>query len=148
MSRSTVHAPTVNVVAAAQITVVYSIVYFVTMLNQVVMKKRLHRKLGKSFDRYHSLEMRNADRLTGNFLEWTLLFLGPVWSMAMTDAFSDMSKKLAWMYVGLRMLYVGLSLKYGVNEQGNNVPLWVSTFPSYMCLLYLLVAAIQGVFKN
>jgi uncharacterized MAPEG superfamily protein len=148
MSLSSAYAPTVGIFAAARITLVYSTIYSVTMVNQVVSKKMLHRKLGKSFDRYNSLEMRNADRLTGNFLEWTPLFLSPLWSMAMTETFSDVSQTMAWTYLGLRMLYVGLSFKYGVNEQGHNVSLWASTLPSYICLIYLLVAATQGVFKN
>jgi hypothetical protein len=64
----------------------------------------LHRKLGKSFDRYNSLNMRDADRLTGNFLGWTPLFLGPLWSMAMTETFSDVSQIMAWKYLEPRML--------------------------------------------
>lgn len=145
MSLLSVH-PSKNISTAAQITVVYTTIYSMTVLNQVVHKKRLHRKLGEKFDRYNSVEMRHADRLTGNFLEWTIVFLGPLWSMAMTDTLSDMSRTMAWTYLGLRMLYVGLSFKHGVNEQGHNVSLWASTFPSYICLLYLLMAAIQGVF--
>ncbi|KAG7344935.1 MAPEG family protein [Nitzschia inconspicua] len=146
MSLSSVHPISGSIAAAAQITVVYTGLYSVTILNQVVTKKRLHRKLGDKFDRYSSLEMRNVDRLTGNFLEWTIVFLGPLWSMALTDTLSDTSQLIAWTYVGLRLLYTGLSLKYGVNGQGNNKPLWISTFPSYVCLLYMLGAAIQGVF--
>jgi hypothetical protein len=59
---------------------------------------------------------------------------------------SDTSIAMGWTYIGLRLLYVGLSVKYGVNEHGHNKPLWASTLPSYVCLLYLLGAAIQGVF--
>jgi uncharacterized membrane protein len=146
MSLSSIHATSSSITAAARITMVYTGLYTMTMMNQVVTKKRLHRKLGDKFDRYGSFEMRNADRLTGNFLEWSIVFLGPLWSMAMTDTLSDMSLNTAWAYLGLRLIYVGLSLRYGVNEHGSNKPLWASTLPSYVCLIYMIVAAAQGVF--
>ena len=136
-----------SLLTAAKITVAYTTLYSMTMLNQVVQKKRLLTKYGKSFDRYSSTEMRDADRLTGNFMEWSLIFLGPLWSLAAMEALSATSILMAWTYVGLRVLYLGLSIQYGVNEQGLNKPLWLSTFPSYICLSYILFASIGAVMK-
>ena len=133
--------------AAARITIAYTTLYSLTMLNQVVQKKRLLQKYGKKFDRYSSAEMRDADRLTGNFLEWNLIFLGPLWCLAAMGSLSDASIVMAWTYVGLRVLYFGLSIQYGVNGQGLNKPLWLSTFPSYICLFYILFAGIGAVLK-
>lgn len=134
---------------AAQITVGYCGLYSLTLFNQFVNKKRLHRQAkqeGKVFERYTSPAMLPYDRLTANFVEWMPVFLGPLWSMAATGTLSDHSVAVAWGYVGLRALYFGLIMKFGVNISGQNVPLWISTFPGYGCLFYLLVAAVKGVF--
>jgi uncharacterized MAPEG superfamily protein len=139
-----------SLLTAAKITVAYSTIYSLTMLNQVVQKKRLYKKYASknnSFDRYNSVEMRDADRLTGNFMEWSMVFLGPLWSMAAIEALSDTVVFMAWTYVGLRVLYVVLSIRHGVNSQGLNKPLWLATFPSYPCLAYILFASIRAVMK-
>ena len=134
---------------AAQITVGYCGLYSMTMLNQSIQKQLLIRQAkqeGKVFERYKSPAMLTHDRLPANFIEWMPAFLGPLWCMAATDTLSDQSVKVAWTYVALRVLYVGLIAKYGVHSGGRNVSLWISTFPGYGCLLYLLVAAVRGVF--
>ena len=136
-------------VKAAQITVGYCGVYTVALMSQVYHKKRLHseaKKEGKTFDRYKSPGMFPYDRLTANFLEWMPVFLGPLWSMAATGTLSDQSVRMAWAYVGFRSLYVGLVWRFGVVTTGYNPSLWASTFPGYVCLLYLLGAAVRGVF--
>jgi hypothetical protein len=151
---------------AAQITVVFCIIYTCTLLHQVYQKKKWHRLLGSNFDRYRGPEMRDADRLTANFLEWMPVFFGPLWSLALSgaatttsaasleeeDKRNNMNEKaafcvmVAWTYVALRALYVVLVIQYGVNPHGRNVQLWMSTFPSYLCLGYLLVRACRWLF--
>ena len=136
-------------IKAAQITVSYCGVYSLTLISQVVAKKRLHKqaiKEGKTFERYKAPGMFPYDRMTANFLEWMPPFLGLLWSMAATETLSNRSVHVAWAYVGLRALYVGLVWRCGMLTTGYNPSLWASTFPGYACLLYLFVAAIQGVF--
>mmetsp|Transcript_13497 Transcript_13497/g.19905 ORF Transcript_13497/g.19905 Transcript_13497/m.19905 type:complete len:143 (-) Transcript_13497:25-453(-) len=134
---------------AAQITVAYSGLYTLTLVNQCIQKKLLHRKhkqQGKVFERYGSLDMRPHDRLSMNYLEWMPVFMGPLWSLAATDTLDATSVNIAWTYVALRLLYFALIFRFGVNISGHNVPLWVSTFPGYGCLTYLLVKAFKSVF--
>jgi len=88
-------------------------------------------------DRYNCPELLNADRLVANILEWTPIFLGSVWSLAAVDRLDERCRKFSWGYVGLRAVYLVLVVKYGVAKGGRNKPLWVSTFPSYICLIFL-----------
>jgi len=134
---------------AAQITVIYTLVYSVTLFIQVYMKKKLYKKAkqqGKQYDRYTLPQMLSYDRLNANFREWTLPFLGPLWSLALTEKLTIRSIWAAWIYVGLRTLYIGLVCQYGVSKIGYNSPLWISTLPAYLCLLYLVVVGVLGVF--
>lgn len=134
---------------AAQITVVFTFLYFLTLVNTVYHKKkylRQARQANKTFDRYSSPLMHNADRLVGNFLEWSPIFMALLWSLAATSNLSNASTKVAWTYVALRALYIVLEIRYGVASNGLNKPLWVSTFPSYICLNYLLVQAARTLF--
>ena len=142
-------AMSISVIQAAQVTVAYSGLYGMTLFTQFVKKKLIHAKKikeGKVFDRYNSIEMRPYDRLTMNYLEWMPVFLCPLWSMAATDTLTDTSITVAWVYISLRTMYFGLVLKFGVNISGHNAPLWISTFPGYGCLIYLLFRAATSVF--
>ena len=133
---------------AAKLTVVFVLLYALTMVNIVVAKKRLlrqHQQEKKVFDRYQSPQMQTADRLQGNFLEWAPIFLGLLWSLAATSNLSKASLVAAWLYLALRLLYVVLILKHGVATNGANRPLWISTFPSYLCLLYMTQQAIRSI---
>lgn len=127
--------------SASRLTIGYTIVYSIAMLNQVVTKNMLIAKHGKSFDRYQAPEMRSADRLLGNLLEWTPIFLGPIWSLSSSQLLSERHVAVAWTYIGLRALYVGLVRSFGVSGNGRNTPLWAATFPAYGCLSYLLFQA-------
>jgi len=130
---------------AAQITVVFLTLYSFTFINVLVNKKRMlkHAHLEKkTFDRYASPQMHNADRLLGNFLEWSPIFLGLVWSLAATANLTPSSITVAWTYVALRCLYLVLLLRQGVASDGMNRHLWISTFLAYLCLTYLWIQAI------
>lgn len=131
---------------AARITVVFVLLYEVTFANGLITKKRLlqeSRQQKKPFDRYKSPHMHTADRLQSNFLEWSPIFLGLLWSLAATSNLSRNSVVAAWVYLGLRALYIVLILRYGVASNGFNKPLWISTFPGYVCLLYMTQQAIR-----
>ena len=136
---------------AAKVTVAYSSIYGICMCYQVVTKQRLIRKYknqNKAFDRYNSGEMRNADRLVANFMEWTPIFLGPLWAITVTNRFDETSTKAAWTYVGLRTLYAGLVMTYGISSSGRNKPLWAATFPGYACLMYIWIQSLKLLFEN
>ena len=110
------------------------------MVHQIVAKWRLIRqkkKKGEVFDRYGCPELLSADRLVQNMLEWSPLFLGPVWSLAATNQLDESCLTFAWGYVGLRVMYLFLVVKYGVARSGLNKPLWGATIPSYVCLIFL-----------
>jgi uncharacterized MAPEG superfamily protein len=132
---------------AAQITVVFILLYSLTFVNVLVNKKRLlgqARADKKKFDRYTSPQMLPADRLQANFLEWSPIFLGLLWSLAATANLSKGSSvAVAQIYVGLRALYIVLLLRYGVGSNGMSKPLMISTFPAYICLLYLGKQAVR-----
>jgi uncharacterized MAPEG superfamily protein len=132
---------------AAQITVVFTLLYSLTFVNVLVTKRRLlgqARAAKKKFDRYTSPQMLPADRLQANFLEWSPIFLGLLWSLAATaDLSNTVAVTVARIYVGLRALYIVLILRYGVNSNGMNKALWISTFPSYICLMYLGQQAVR-----
>jgi hypothetical protein len=149
--------------AASQITVAYCGVYSLTLLNQLVHKKLLHAqycKEGKVFDRYTAIEMRPIDRINANMLEWMPIFLGPLWILALnsnqgggsgaadsgSSLLTDTCVTVSWMYVGFRVLYFALVLKYGVSSVGRNIPLYAATFPGYACLVYLMTRAVMGVY--
>lgn len=150
------HDVSPSILHAARITTVYSTLYFMTFVNGLVTKKRLAAKYkaqGKTFNRYDSLEMQPADRLTQNFLEWYPVFMCPLWSLAMTHQLAEDNRVVgnvcvlvAWTYVGLRTWYFGLILKHGVNRSGMNAPLWKSTFPGYFCLAFLHFQAMKLLF--
>jgi uncharacterized MAPEG superfamily protein len=134
---------------AAQITVVFVSLYGLTFVNVLRTKARLlrqARKAGTPYDRYTAPGMRTADRLQANFLEWSPIFLGLLWSLAATANLGSSVVAAAWTYVALRVLYVGLILQYGIRSNGLNKMLWASTFPAYGCLTYLTVHAIGALF--
>jgi hypothetical protein len=155
---------------ASQITLTYCGVYSLTIVNQLIQKVSLYaqyKKEGKVFDRYTAIEMRNADRINSNMIEWTPLFLTPLWCLALNSSstnhhhhqdggdgtanttsslLTDTCVTVAWMYVGFRILYFALVCKYGVSSNGRNVPLYGATFPAYGCIVYLTVSAVRGVF--
>jgi uncharacterized MAPEG superfamily protein len=127
---------------AAKITVAFTTLYFATFMNVLITKRTLLRQANqenKVFDRYGTSPgtMQNADRLNANFLEWSPIFLGLLWSLASTAKLDDTCAQLAWTYVGLRTLYIGMLLKYGVASDGMNKALWISTLPGYICLVFL-----------
>uniref|UniRef100_A0A7S2YMZ8 Uncharacterized protein n=1 Tax=Entomoneis paludosa TaxID=265537 RepID=A0A7S2YMZ8_9STRA len=135
-----------GILAAAQITAAYSTLYSMTFVNILICKKyyaKQARARGQDFDRYTSLDMRPADRLQANFMEWTPAFLGPLWSLALTHQLDAGACIMAWTYLGLRTLYFGLVLNYGVHPTGMNRPLWAATFPGYACLTYLQIQALR-----
>ena len=135
---------------AARLTVLFSTLYGVTFLNILVNKKRhYYRAKAKkeTFDRYNSVEMLAADRLQANFLEWSPTFLGLLWSLAATgNLVNNSSRQAAWMYLGLRLLYVILVLRHGVQTTGTQTHLWISTFPGYGCLLVMSYHAYRELF--
>jgi hypothetical protein len=147
------HDVSPSILHAARITTAYSTLYCMTFVNGLVTKKRFAAKYkaqGKTFNRYESLEMQTADRLTQNILEWYPVFMSPLWSLAMTNQLANdttvtgnICVLLAWTYVGLRTWYFGLILKHGVNKSGMNVSLWKSTFPGYACLAFLHFHALK-----
>lgn len=135
---------TPSILAAAKITVAFSNLYGLSFVNILMTKKRLARKAkaeGKAFDRYESSDMRTADRLSGNLLEWYPVFMSPLWALALTGLLDDTCIAVSWTYISLRVLYAGLILKHGVSRSGMNPSLWISTFPGYACLLFLNVRA-------
>jgi len=137
-----------NLDEAARITVVFVILYVVTFVNIAVSKKRLLRlahQEGKVFDRYESSGMQTADRLQGNILEWSPIFLGLVWSLASTSNLSFNCVVASWMYLVARAFYIVLVLNRGVAADGVNSSLWISTTPAYACLLYMMQHAIRFV---
>ena len=139
-----------DIVKAAQITTVFSFMYGCTFINVLISKKRCYRNAkktnNKNYDRYTSPDMRPADRLQANFLEWSPVFLGLMWSLAATNNLGTTGTSMCWTYIALRGLYVVLILRFGVSTSGNNVSLWASTFPAYGCLMYLSFRAIRLLF--
>ena len=134
---------------AAQMTVTFCCLYTVTFVNVLIAKKRLLREarlVNAEFDRYTSPGMHSADRLQANFLEWSPIFLGLVWSLGATDNLISVSLVAAWVYLGLRALYIFLVLQHGVSTNGMNRALWISTFPAYACLLCMFVHSISVLF--
>ena len=136
-----------DILRAAQISVLYLTLYCVTFVNTLATKRRLLKQasLAKmTFNRYTSPQMHSADRLVGNFTEWSPVFLGLMWSLAATNNLTQSSAAMAaWTYLGLRGLYIVLQLKYGLSPDGVNKMLWISTFPSYLCLLFMWIQALH-----
>mmetsp|Transcript_17490 Transcript_17490/g.37805 ORF Transcript_17490/g.37805 Transcript_17490/m.37805 type:complete len:147 (-) Transcript_17490:1469-1909(-) len=133
-------SPTQALLDAAKLTVSFSSVYGIAMIHQVVVKQRLisqKRKMGQVLDRYDCPDLLSADRLVANILEWSPMFLGPVWSLAAVDRLDERCLQCAWGYVGLRGIYLVLVVKCGVSKEGRNKSLWGSTFPGYLCLTFL-----------
>lgn len=138
-----------NIATAAKITVAFLWIYLLTFVNILVTKKTLIRQARQEamvFDRYTSPGMLNADRLNANILEWSPIFLGPLWSLAMTANLGNLDTLFAWTYVSLRALYFILVLKYGVASDGMNKALWFATYPGYLCLLQLMAKATHVLF--
>mmetsp|Transcript_4817 Transcript_4817/g.12253 ORF Transcript_4817/g.12253 Transcript_4817/m.12253 type:complete len:148 (+) Transcript_4817:218-661(+) len=133
--------------AAARLTVIFCALYGATFANVLRVKKMLFRQAreaGRTFDRYTSLQMRVADRLQANLLEWSPIFLGLVWSLGVVGALDGVALWTAWIYLSLRALYIGLVLQEGVSSSGMNRHLWISTFPAYACLITMSIAAISN----
>lgn len=114
---------------AAKLTVGFSSVYGIAMMLQTVAKQRLIIQK-KIVDRYNCPELLNADRLVANLLEWSPMFLGPVWSLAAVGRLDERCCRIAWLYVSLRVIYLVLVVKFGVAKGGRNKPLWGSTLPT------------------
>ena len=134
-----------NLLRAARLTVAFLFLYMLTFFNILKTKNHLIREAslhGKIFDRYSCPQMQTADRLMGNFLEWSPIYLGLVWSLAATGNWTRMTIAAAWGYIGLRGIYMVLLLQHGVAANGRNKSLWISTFPSYACLLWMMIHAI------
>ena len=132
---------------AARLTVAFTLLYSLTIINITATKARLYREARQketTFDRYKSPQMLIADRLQGNFLEWSPIFLGLVWSLAAIRQLTLLCVGAAWGYLALRVLYLVLIMKYGVHSSGRNVKLWPSTMPSYLCLLFMGQHAIRS----
>lgn len=138
-----------SLLSAARITVVFVFLYSITFTIQLVMKRKLlmqARRNRTKFDRYQSPEMHKVDRLNANFLEWSPVFLGLLWSLAATQKLDVAGVMCSWTYVGLRALYMLLILRHGVAQNGMNTSLWISTFPAYICLMILGVQAFRSLF--
>ena len=108
-----------DLLAAARCTVVFALLYAATFVNVLASKKRALRKAAaahkdQAYDRYASLDMRPADRLQANFLEWSPAFLGLMWSLAATGRLGGRGAAVCWAYVGLRALYVVLVCRRGI----------------------------------
>ena len=132
-------SPTPGFLNAAKVTVGFSSVYGFAMAHQVFAKQRLIRnkkKDGQVLDRYGCPELLSADRLVANILEWSPMFLGPVWSLAAADRLDERCLTFAWGYVGLRAVYLFSVIKRGVASNGLNRHLWGATFPGYACLIF------------
>lgn len=137
---STISSSSQSILGAARVTVAFTSVYIVSMLYQIISKKRLLRKArlkGEPLNRYGHPELHNAGRLVANLLEWSPIFMAPLWCLAVTDRLDQSCMHFAWAYVLLRGMYVCLLIKFGVNRNGNNTQLWISTLPAYGCLLFL-----------
>ena len=139
---------------AARLTVVFCVLYSVTFVNVLRVKKALFQQArrlarsgnssNKTYDRYTDPKMRAADRLQANLLEWSPIFLGLVWSLGVVGALDGVVLGVAWTYLGLRALYIGLVLQKGVASNGMNRHLWISTFPAYGCLTVMSISAISN----
>ena len=145
-----------HVVKAAQLTVAFVILYKICMMNILRMKiqcinnvnkqRQRGEKEAQQFDRYSSPAMHTADRLVGNFLEWYPMFIGLVWSLALTGNLNTTCYVASWLYVILRGLYIVLILQYGVATNGINTSLAISTIPSYICLIIMCCEAIRQLY--
>ena len=85
---SAISSSSQSILGAARVTVAFISVYIVSLLYLIYCKKRLLRKArlkGEPLNRYGHPELHNADRLVANLLEWSLIFLGPLWCLAVTD---------------------------------------------------------------
>ena len=142
---STISSSSQSILGAARVTVAFTSVYIVSMLYQIISKKRLLRKArlkGEPLNRYGHPELHNADRLVANLLEWSPIFMAPLWCLAVTDRLDQSCMHFAWAYVLLRGMYVCLLIKFGVNRNGNNTQLWISTLPGksefvlFFCVCY------------
>ena len=143
--------PEPGTLSAARITIAFVVVYGTALLLQIITKQRLileHKRLGKPFNRYTSEKMHSSDRMLANLQEWGFAFLPLLLTLAATDRMSGSVVAVSWIYVGLRGLYVGLVYTFGVGTGGLNPSLWISTFPGYACLLFLMTKAIPLLFSQ
>ena len=134
-----------NFRSAGQVTVAFIAVYGSTFGLILARKMTVSRQEAK-FNRYTSPGMQVVDRLQANFLEWSPIFLGLLWTLATAGVLQGTTLRAAWTYVGLRALYLGLILRHGVAKTGRNKALWPSTFPAYACLLYMMIQAIRTLY--
>ena len=84
-----------SILGTARVTVAFTSVYIVSLCYQIICKKRLLRKArlkGEPFNRYGHPELHNADRLVANILEWSPIFLCPLWCLAVTDRLDQSCK--------------------------------------------------------
>jgi len=86
-------APGTDLLTATRITVVFLMLCSVNFVNILVTKKWLLRQNREKFDCCTSPSMRTADRLQANFLEWSPIFLGLLWSLAATDKDAEGSRR-------------------------------------------------------
>jgi uncharacterized MAPEG superfamily protein len=134
---------------AGRITVAFLTLHFICLLNVLFHKRRCLKQAmaaNKVFDRYTSKKMHVPDRMFNNFLEWSPLFLGLLWSLAATENLNPVSFYAAWTYVGVRALYIVLVLHHGVASNGMNKALWIATVPAYFCLICMFCQASYNLF--
>ena len=145
---------------AARITVIFLMLFTVAFLNVLICKRRGLRQWEKDkkddknnkmvsycYDRYNDPSMQAPDRLVGNLLEWSPMFLGLLWSLAATNHLTSTgADRAAWIYVALRALFEALVLQHGVRSNGMQKHLWISTFPAYACLLFMAHVAVRELF--
>lgn len=78
-----------------------------------------------------------ADRLVGNMLEWTVVFL-PVWWMAIiTTAADSTTVALGWAYIACRVLYMLLVMNGGIYTKNIKPIMFLATVPAYVILTWL-----------
>lgn len=130
---------------AGQATITFLALYGSTFVLVLKCKRTCLQKAraaGKRFDRYTSPDMHVVDRLQGNFLEWSPMFLGLLWTLAANGVLSGAALAATWGYLVLRTLYMVLILQHGLSDNGMNKQLWISTFPAYGCLSVMFAKAL------
>lgn len=149
MDSSTTNDNGDQLVTAARVSIAFLCLYALTFAIVLVAKIRgivQAKSAGKAFDRYTSNDMHTADRLNANFLEWAPMFLTILWSLAATSNLSPGCVTAAWLYVTLRAFYIALVFIFGIAKDGMHQQLFISTFPAYFCLIYMLSHGIGALY--
>eukprot|EP00035_Acanthoeca_spectabilis_P026464 m.462791 g.462791 ORF g.462791 m.462791 type:complete len:148 (-) comp22795_c0_seq1:1368-1811(-) len=137
----------VQALSASRITLSFLLVYLSAIIVQIVTKIRLSKEAqaaGKQFNRYDSPSpaMHAADRAVGNLLEWSPLFLGPLWVLAALSALDGIVLAASWGYVFCRVGYLALATSNGISLAGRQTGLYAATVPGYICLMVVLGKAL------